>query len=118
LMKECTGLPPGTDVIVSEVVHFVAEARAFVLNGVVAACSLYEGDGNRDHAAKSAERVAMALDLPSTCVIDVGLLPDQRWVLVELNATWGAGLNGCDPEEVVPCIEAAARMAPNEEPGK
>lgn len=49
--------------------------------------------GARDWAA--AERCAGRLDLPTTCLIDVALVEDG-WCLLEGNAAWGAGLNGCD----------------------
>jgi len=93
--------------LVSEVVEFKAEARSFVLDGVIQTCSVYEGRGNADHAATFSERVVMALELPRTCVVDVGMLADGTWALIELNSTWGAGLNGCDPSRVVDCIAAA-----------
>jgi len=107
LQLECKGLHGSTDVLVSEVVEFKAEARSFVLDGVIQTCSVYEGRGNADHAATFSERVVMALELPRTCVVDVGMLADGTWALIELNSTWGAGLNGCDPSRVVDCIAAA-----------
>ncbi|MBI2395981.1 MAG: ATP-grasp domain-containing protein [Deltaproteobacteria bacterium] len=108
LAEETRGLPPDTQVIVSEVVSIVAEARAFVLGPTVKTCAIYEGTGDVNQAAKFAERVVQALDLPRTCVVDVGLLSDGRWALVECNATWGAGLNGCDPERAIACIAEAS----------
>src|SRR5262245_4463220 len=47
---------------------------------------------------------AQANPLPKSCVIDVGYQPLKDWVLVEANATWGAGLNGCDPFGAAKCI--------------
>jgi hypothetical protein len=108
LGQETRGLDGATEVIVSEVVAFVAEARAFVCDTVVRTCAVYEGAANVDHAATFAEGVVMALELPRTCVVDVGLLSDGRWALVECNATWGAGLNGCDAARVVECLAAAS----------
>ena len=109
LQEETRGLEPDTEILVSEVVEFIAEARSFVLGGVVQTTAIYEGTGNVDLAAKTCERIAMALDLPEAVVLDVGLLSDGRWAFVEANAAWGAGLNGCDPIQVVPCIAAATR---------
>jgi hypothetical protein len=43
-----------------------------------------------------------------TRAVDVGLLDDGRWALVECHATCGAGPNGCDPAGVVDCIAAAS----------
>jgi ATP-grasp domain, R2K clade family 2 len=47
---------------------------------------------------------AQANQLPKTYVIDVGYQPSRGWALVEANATWGAGLNGCDPFGAARCI--------------
>lgn len=111
LRSQCKGLPDDTEVLVSEIVHIRAEARAFALDSVIQTVSVYEGSANHDQAAYFAERVLQALDLPRTCVIDVGLLDDGRWAFIETNSTWGAGLNGCDPLRVTPCIAAATVAA-------
>ncbi len=34
-----------------------------------------------------------------TVVIDVGYFVDRGGAVIEFNAAWGAGLNGCDPEK-------------------
>jgi len=107
LQLECRGLHEGTEVLVSEVVRLVAEARAFALDSVLRTVSVYEGAANHDQAAYFAERVLQAIELPRTGVIDVGLLDDGTWIFIEANSTWGAGLNGCDPTAVVACIAAA-----------
>lgn len=102
------GLSPDTHVFVSDVVRFEAEARAFVLDGEIRTCAVYEGEGDPNAAVAFASSVAArAPDLPRTCVIDVGRLANGEWAVVELNATWGAGLNGCDAERVVECLAAA-----------
>ena len=64
-----------------------------------------------DTAAKTCERVAMALELTRAAVLDVGLLESGEWVFIEANAAWGAGLNGCDPHAVLSCIAAATAMS-------
>jgi hypothetical protein len=107
LASECHGLAANTEVIVSDVVRLHAEARAFALDAVIRTVSIYEGSGSLDHAAHFAERVLQALELPRTCVLDVGLLDDGTWAFIEANATWGAGLNGCDPAAAATCIAAA-----------
>ena len=43
LAAETQGLGAEVEVIVSDVVDFVAEARAFVLDGAVKTCAIYEG---------------------------------------------------------------------------
>jgi hypothetical protein len=112
LQAETNGLDDSTEILRSDIITIVAEARSFVLDGVVQACALYEGTGNADAAAKTCERVAMALDLPRAAVLDVGLLDSGEWVFIEANAAWGAGLNGCDAHDVLACIAAASK--PNE----
>lgn len=112
LAAETHGLGPEVEVIVSEVVTFVAEARAFVLDASVKTCAIYEGSADAEDAAQFAAQVIHAIELPRTCVVDVGLLPDGRWALVECNATWGAGLNGCSASSVVDCIASASSADP------
>jgi hypothetical protein len=51
------------------------------------------------------------MSLPRTVVIDVGFIEGRGWALIEFNAAWGAGLNGCDPEKVLPAIVAASEPA-------
>ncbi|MBN9415000.1 MAG: ATP-grasp domain-containing protein [Candidatus Eremiobacteraeota bacterium] len=106
LEDECRGLDPATPVLLSSVVEILAEARAFVLQGQVVTCSVYEGSAEPPEAFLS--QAARLLDLPQTCVLDAALLP-EGWALLEANATWGAGLNGCSPAAVVPCLELATR---------
>lgn len=112
LQAETNGLDDSTEILRSDIITIVAEARSFVLDGVVQARALYEGTGNADAAAKTCERVAMALDLPRAAVLDVGLLDSGEWVFIEANAAWGAGLNGCDAHDVLACIATASK--PNE----
>lgn len=111
LEAETQGLEDTTEVLRSEVVTITAEARSFVLDGVVQSCSLYEGTGDVDVAAKTCERVAMAVDFPRASVLDVGLLENGDWVFIEANAAWGAGLNGCDAHQVLACIATASRAS-------
>lgn len=108
LRAECSGLPPDTAVIASEVVAITAEARAWILDGQVLTCAVYEGAGDAAEAARFAAGAAAALDLPPTCVLDVARL-ESGWCLLEANAAWGAGLNGCDAAEAVRCIDRATR---------
>ncbi|MDY7226164.1 ATP-grasp domain-containing protein [Hyalangium rubrum] len=113
LLEECRGLEPQTPVLSAEVVSLRAEARAFVLHGKVRACALYEGEGNVAEAREFLSTVAHAAPLPRTCVLDAALVEGQGWALLEANATWGAGLNGCEPMEAASCIAAATSAMPN-----
>lgn len=106
LQAECSGLAPDTAVISSQVVRIAAEARAWVLGGRVLTCAVYEGTGDPAEATGFVEDAVTGLDLPDACVIDAALV-DGGWCLLEANAAWGAGLNGCDASAAVRCIDRA-----------
>ena len=107
LLAETRDLDISERVLLSEVVHINAEARFFVLDGEVKSGAVYEGEGDLAAARSAAERLCEQTNLPRTVVVDMGLLDSGRWVVVEFNATWGSGLNGCDPDCVVDCIDAS-----------
>jgi hypothetical protein len=108
LRRECNGLDNDTAVFTSNAVSFVAETRTFILNGEVLDCALYEGDGNVQEAVAAAGRFASYPILPRALVLDIGLIKGQGWVVIEVNAAWGAGLNGCQAERIWPCVAAAS----------
>lgn len=109
LRTECVGLDEATPVLVSQVVRFVAEARSFLLDGRVMTGAVYDGEADVDDAKAFAGAFVQehARILPMTCVLDVGLLDEGRWAVIEANATWGAGLNGCDAHAAARCIARA-----------
>lgn len=107
LRTECTGLDDDCEVILSEPVSFITEARAFILDGKVLDCALYEGEGSIENARKFVKSVIEEMEIPITVVIDMGLSEDGKWSVIEYNATWGSGLNGCDAKKVLPAIAAA-----------
>jgi hypothetical protein len=111
LSEECQGLGAETQVLVSEIVEFTAEARVFLLDGRVETCAVYEGEAEVKEAVAFVSAFAEANRLPKTCVIDVGYQLSKGWALVEANATWGAGLNGCDPLGVARCIAKATLVS-------
>ncbi len=108
LTDECRGLPPETAVFVSEVVQIAAEVRSFLLDGRVLDASVYEGSAAKAEAITFIHEVARAVPLPCTVVVDVGLIADRGWAVIEFNASWGAGLNGCDASKALPAILAAS----------
>jgi hypothetical protein len=108
LSAECKGLSDQTAVIASAPVTFTAEARCFVLNRAVLDCSIYDGEADGPTAAAAVKELVGEIDAPSALVVDVGFIKDQGWALVEFNAAWGAGLNGCRADRVLPCIAAAS----------
>jgi hypothetical protein len=108
LRDECHGLDGDTALFTATAVTFMAEARTFILDGKVLDCALYEGAANIDEAAAAATEFAYCALLPRALVLDIGLIKDQGWAVVEMNAAWGAGLNGCQAERIWPCIAAAS----------
>ncbi|MFP2910301.1 ATP-grasp domain-containing protein [Pyxidicoccus sp. 3LFB2] len=111
LAEECRGLTPDTPVLSSEVVSLRAEARGWVLDGQVRTCAVYEGEGSVTEARDFLATVARASVLPRTCVLDAALVEGRGWALLEANAAWGAGLNGCDAAEALHCIAGATLPA-------
>ena len=110
LAAECKGLEPGTQIVVSEVVDFVAEARSFILDGRVLDVAVYEGEAALDDARVLLDEVSQSALLPATCVLDLGFIRDRGWAIVEANASWGAGLNGCRAERIIPAIAVATEF--------
>ncbi len=104
-------LPSDTRVLRSDIVEFRAEARCFVLGGRAQTIACYEGAADPAQLQRATELVErLSAHLPQTCVVDVGLVQD-RWAVVEANAAWGSGLNGCAPAKVIPCLIAACGPA-------
>jgi hypothetical protein len=108
LAAECHGLSPDTALFVSELVAFSAEARTFVLDGRVLDAAVYEGNGEASGAGTFVTALTHAISLPRTVVVDVGFIDSRGWAVVEFNAAWGAGLNGCGPKKVLSAIVAAS----------
>lgn len=108
VQAECRGLPPETAVLVAETVTFAAEVRAFVLEGIVLDAAVYEGTSDGTGADAFVGTLAKSMPLPRTVVVDVGLIDGRGWAVIEFNAAWGAGLNGCNAERVLPAIVSAS----------
>jgi hypothetical protein len=108
LSEITVGLDPETELLVSEAVKFQGQARAFICDRKVLDLSLYEGRCKLDGALEVAEAVARLEALPHGFVVDLGLL-NGRWVVVEMNPAWAAGLNGCGAEKVMLAIAAGTR---------
>ena len=108
LAEECRGLAPETPVFVSELVQFTSEVRSFVLDGRVLDAAVYEGTPEVAEAIQFVAALTQAMALPRAVVVDVGCVAGRGWAVIEFNATWGAGLNGCDPEKVWSSVIAAS----------
>lgn len=51
-----------------------------------------------------------AIVLPRAVVVDVGFVAGRGWAVIEFNAAWGAGLNGCNATTVLPAVLAASGL--------
>ncbi|MFJ1707707.1 ATP-grasp domain-containing protein [Kitasatospora sp. NPDC088346] len=106
-------------VLVSDIVTFRREYRLFVLDGEVLTGSRYLTDGGLDVAPLDedphrAEVLGFTADvlalggLPSAVSVDVGLLADGGWAVVEANSAWASGGYACDPDRVLDVVLRAA----------
>lgn len=95
--------------MVSVVVTFTAEVRVVVADQRVLSVAVYEGKSEIEHAREFVEKLVAGGLLPDPAVVDVGLIAERGWAVVEFNAAWGSGLNGCAPEAMLECIMRATR---------
>lgn len=111
LEAECTQLELTTPVYVSEIVDITAEVRCFILNGKAMTLSMYEGSGNLQEAMDFINSFICSNEsmLQNSFVLDVGFINNYGWAVIEANAAWGAGLNGCDASKAVWSIANASR---------
>ena len=89
LNQECTKLPDNTMVIHSEIVEFLSEARAFVYNGTVLDCSVYEGSSEPKKAVKFVTEFLSEVPVTKTFVLDLGEIAEKGWAIIEANPSWG-----------------------------
>lgn len=118
-------LPDDVPVLEQEPVRWRVEYRCFVLERRVAAHSVYlrggalaqAGDGSwpapedESVAARTFAESVLAdaeVALPPAVALDVGVIEDRGWAVVEANAAWGSGLYGCYPERVLPVLRRAS----------
>ena len=113
-------LPDEEPVYISEPVHFVREYRCFLKMGVCKTGSLYAVEGcpplepvsdkGFPAAAQLAEQAWRAVPtLPEGVVIDVGLLGDGRWAVVEANPLAESALYGADAGRVLEMLALVFR---------
>jgi hypothetical protein len=108
LAAECLGLSSETSAFVAEPVTLVGEVRSFVLDGRVLDAAVYEGNTVLADAIAFIEELIQAIALPRVVVVDVGFIAGRGWAVIEFNAAWGVGLNGCVASKVLPAILAAS----------
>lgn len=105
-------------VLCSEIVDFRLEVRSIIHLGKIVTLSPYWREGalaqdangtwafREDEEKQSREFLELLLadervELPPACTVDVGLLRDGGWAVIEANPIWGAGLYGGDPEKIL-----------------
>jgi hypothetical protein len=120
-------LPENLAVLVQEIVEWSLEFRCFVLDRRVVAASAYWRDGQLAQAPdegwtaseqemQTATRFCEAVlrdpsvEVPEAIVLDVGIIREQGWAVIECNAAWGSGIYGCDPAQVLRVLRRACRL--------
>lgn len=110
-----------TPVLCSEIVDIQLEVRCFVKHRQLMTLSPYWRNGEtaetedgafpflegEETEARSALAKFLAhpeVELPPGVVVDLGRLADGRWLVIEANPCWGAGVYGCDPEAILQTI--------------
>jgi hypothetical protein len=133
LEQLCTPVPidPSTPVLIGEPVEWLAEYRCFLLEGRVAAVSPYlsfgrvawrpyrRGEppvGAPPEVEEICGRLSRTAPLPPAVVVDVGLIDDRGWAVVEFNPVWCSALLGADPACVLPVLARASQPAESIEP--
>ena len=110
-------LPEDLPVLVQEVVDWQSEFRCFVLDRKVVTSSSYWRDGeitrseegwvssdaDLGEATRFCERVLEEPDVEvaNAVVVDVGIIRDRGWAVLEANAAFSSGIYGCDAVQVL-----------------
>jgi hypothetical protein len=119
-------IDPATPVLLSEPVEWVTEYRCFLLEGHLVAFSPYihlsramwkpwSQGGNLARLPEAVRDVCRrlvadrAVSLPPAVVVDVGLIEERGWAVVEFNPVFCAGLLGADPAAVLPVLARACQ---------
>jgi hypothetical protein len=109
--KEVTsGLQDTEEILVSSIVENIqAEARSFVKDGEVKDIAFYEGLADLSNGKEFVSKFIAEnkSELPNVAVVDIAFSEQTGWFVLEFNACWGAGLNGCKAENVIDCIIGA-----------
>jgi hypothetical protein len=117
---------PDSPVLLAEPVDWSAEYRCFVLDGRIAAWSPYVSFGRPNWKAFGPGTLATTVppavaafcdrllvrsgvSFPPAFVMDVGLIDDRGWAVVEFNPAWSSGLLGADPRKVLGVLARACR---------
>lgn len=109
--KQATnGLQETEEILTATIITDIhAEARSFVKGGIVKDIAFYEGSADLEAGRKFVSDFINSNKnkLPDVVVIDIAYSEQTGWFILEFNACWGAGLNGCKAENVIDCIIGA-----------
>jgi hypothetical protein len=96
------------DVWVSDLINFVSEYRAFILDGQVLDCRHYKGDWSKapDKSVVEAGVRALKGNCPISYCLDWGITDDGRTVLVEFNDGYSFCNYGLSPVIVAHMLSA------------
>lgn len=115
-------LPDDTPVLASEPVEWEIEFRCFVQKRTLLAISSYWSNGDSTEQAdgswyatekeyrQAAEFCTEVISnsqvkLPDAVVVDVGIIKERGWAVIEANSVYSSGLYGCDPTVVIKVIQ-------------
>lgn len=109
-------IPSDSPVLVSDIVEWDLEYRFFVNNGEIYTWSnyLFFGEVNDpkyaymipgDHIRPElfVKNLLSEIDPVPGCVIDIGIIHNKGWAVIESNPIWASGIYNCDPTA---CINA------------
>jgi len=104
------GLQETEQILISNIVDNIeAEARSYIMDGVIKDIAIYEGSADlpagKNFLTSFIEN--NKTHLPRVVVVDIAYSKNVGWFVLEFNACWGAGLNNCKAEKVIDCIIAA-----------
>jgi hypothetical protein len=108
--KRTEGLQDTEEILVSTIINNIqAEARCYILDGVVMDIAFYEGVADLQEGEEFVSDFIAdnKNQLPRVVVVDIAFSGQSGWFVLEFNACWGAGLNNCKAEKVIDCIIGA-----------
>jgi hypothetical protein len=97
-------------VLVSEIVEWAVEVRLFIVDGCVRASTVYRHAPSYTPTGEDVQAAARACEemfgdsrvrLPSAVVLDVGLIPDRGWSIVEANPLNASSFYDCDADTIL-----------------
>ena len=109
LKSKIEGIKGDEKIICSDIISVEAELRSFILNNQIQDLAFYEGNGSLEEAENFIITFLEESNItfPKSFVLDIGFNQKSGWFIIEFNASWGAGLNFCQPQKVINCIRTA-----------